>query len=165
MTNNDSSKYIPKKINEYDVAVIIVVLFLFFLRRVISDPTDSFFSRDDDIYVANILSPTIIGTQLSIPFGILFSLFFLKEKVSIKKWVLIIISFIGIVVIGFDPNLTNERSALILAIIMSFFYGGSQVFSRYLKELDVTFTNAFMALMGFVLLFVFSIMFETYLIS
>ena len=112
------------------------------------------------IYVADILSPTIIGTQLSIPFGILFSLFFLKEKVSIKKWVLIIISFIGIVVIGFDPNLTNERSALILAIIMSFFYAGSQVFSRYLKELDVTFTNAFMALMGFVLLFVFSIMFE-----
>ena len=43
---------------------------------------------------------------------------------------------------------------------MSFFYGGSQVFSRYLKELDVVYTNAFMALVGFILLLIFSIMFE-----
>ena len=43
---------------------------------------------------------------------------------------------------------------------MSFFYGGSQVFSRYLKELDVVYTNAFMALVGFIFLLIFSIMFE-----
>ena len=44
--------------------------------------------------------------------------------------------------------------------MMSFFYGGSQVFSRYLKELDVIYTNAFMALIGFILLLIFSMMFE-----
>ena len=32
------------------------------------------------IYVADILSPTIIGTQLSIPFGIVFGSFFFKRK-------------------------------------------------------------------------------------
>ena len=74
--------------------------------------------------------------------------FFLKEKVSTKKWALIIACFLGIILIGFDPNLKNEKLALILAIFMSFFYGGTQVFSRYLKELDVIFTNAFMALVG-----------------
>ena len=112
------------------------------------------------IYVADILSPTIIGTQLSIPFGILFGSLFLNEKVSLKKWTLIIICFLGIIIIGFDPNLKNEKIALFLAISMSFFYGGSQVFSRYLKELNIVFTNAFMALMGCVLLLVCSFIFE-----
>ena len=112
------------------------------------------------IYVADILAPTIIGAQLSIPFGILLSSVFLKEKVSLKKWILIVISFFGVFLIGFDPALKNEKLALGLVILMSFFYGGSQVFSRYLKELDVVYTNAFMALLGFILLLVFSMMFE-----
>ena len=59
MTNNDSSKYIPKKINEYDVAVIIAVLFLFFLRRKLMEP-ESFFTRSEDIYYANILFYLIV---------------------------------------------------------------------------------------------------------
>ncbi len=112
------------------------------------------------IYVADILSPTIIGTQLSIPFGILFGSFFLKEKVTLRKWILIIICFLGIVIIAFDPNLKNEKLALILAIAMSFFYGSTQVFSRYLKDLDILLTNAFMALIGFILLLIFSIILE-----
>ena len=112
------------------------------------------------IYSAEILSPTIIGTQLSIPFSILLSSFFLKEKVSNTKWLLISIIFFGILLIGFDPHLQNEKIALLLATLMSIFYGGSQVFSRYLKELDIIFTNFFMALIGFILLLVFSIIFE-----
>ena len=112
------------------------------------------------IFVAEILSPTIIGTQLSIPFSILLSSFFLKEKVSTTKWFLIFIIFIGILLIGFDPHLQNEKTALLLATIMSIFYGASQVFSRYLKELDIIFTNALMALVGFIFLLVFSIILE-----
>ena len=106
------------------------------------------------IYVADILSPTIIGAQLSIPFGVLLSSIFLKEKVIYKKWILIFASFIGVVLIGFDPNLKNEKLALILVTLMSIFYGGSQVFSRYLRDLDVVLTNFFMSLIGFVLLLI-----------
>ena len=112
------------------------------------------------IYVADILSPTIIGAQLSIPFGVLLSSIFLKEKVNFKKWIFIFTSFFGVILIGFDPSLKNEKLALGLVLFMSFFYGGSQVFSRYLKELDVIYTNAFMSLVGFILLLIFSIVFE-----
>ncbi len=112
------------------------------------------------IYFADILSPTIIGAQLSIPFGILFGSFFLKEKVKIKKWILIFTSFLGVLLIGFDPELKNEKLALILVTFMSIFYGGSQVFSRYLKELDVVYTNAFMALIGFITLLIMSTILE-----
>ena len=43
---------------------------------------------------------------------------------------------------------------------MALFYASSQVFSRHLKELDVKFTNAFMGLIGFIVLIIFSNIFE-----
>ena len=43
---------------------------------------------------------------------------------------------------------------------MAFFYGLAQVFSRYLKEVDVKFTNALMGLVGCVVLLCLSIFFE-----
>ncbi len=41
-----------------------------------------------------------------------------------------------------------------------FFYASAQVFSRYLKDLEVTLTNAVMGLVGFVLLIISSSIFE-----
>jgi O-acetylserine/cysteine efflux transporter len=43
---------------------------------------------------------------------------------------------------------------------MAFFYGLSQVFSRYLKDLDVKFTNTIMSLTGFIILIILSSLFE-----
>ena len=86
------------------------------------------------VYQSNILSPIVIGAQLSIPLAIIFSSVFIGESISNKKWILIITSLLGILLIGFD--------------------------SRYLKELDVKFTNAFMGLVGFITLLVLSLIFE-----
>ena len=112
------------------------------------------------IDVSNILAPITIGAQLSIPFAIILSSFFLKESISFKKWLLIIASFLGIVLIAFDPKVLVEILGFLLICGMAFFYGLSQVFSRYLKELDVKFTNAIMSFIGFVVLFSLSNIFE-----
>ena len=40
---------------------------------------------------SNFISPIIIGSQLAIPFAILLSSFFLNEKVSIKKCIIIFV--------------------------------------------------------------------------
>ena len=109
---------------------------------------------------ANIVSPIIIGSQLAVPFAILLSSLFLKEKVSIKKWILIFVSFFGIILLGFDPLIRNEIFALILISLMAFFYASAQVFSRYLKDLEVTMTNAIMGLTGFIFLIISSAIFE-----
>ncbi len=109
---------------------------------------------------ASIVSPIIIGSQLAIPFAILLSSLFLKEVVSLKKWVLIFVSFFGIVLLGFDPLIKDEIFALFLITFMAFFYASAQVFSRYLKDLEVTLTNAFMGLCGFLCLIVTSYIFE-----
>ena len=110
--------------------------------------------------IASILAPITIGAQLSIPFAIILSSVFLGESLSFKKWILIFTSFFGIVLIAFDPKISEEILATLLIFAMAFFYGLSQVFSRYLKELDVKFTNAFMGLVGFVILILASQLFE-----
>ena len=109
---------------------------------------------------AKIVSPIIIGSQLAIPFAILLSSFFLREKVSFKKWFFILTSFVGVSILSFDPLIKNEIFALLLISFMAFFYASAQVFSRYLKELDVTLTNCIMGLCGFFFLFITSYIFE-----
>ena len=112
------------------------------------------------IHVSSILAPITIGAQLSIPFGIILSSIFLKESISYKKWILIITSFLGIVLLAFDPKVAEELLGAILICCMAFFYGLSQVISRYLKELDIKFTNACMSLTGFIILIILSSLFE-----
>ena len=112
------------------------------------------------VYQSNILSPIVIGAQLSIPLAIIFSSVFIGESISNKKWILIITSLLGILLIGFDPKIADEILGFLLICCMAFFYASAQVFSRYLKELDVKFTNAFMGLVGFITLLILSLIFE-----
>ena len=109
---------------------------------------------------ATMVAPIIIGAQLAIPFAVLASSLFLGEKVTPKKWGLIFISFFGIFLIGYDPNLKSEIFAIFLCAISAFFYGVANVFSRYIKDIDVKLTNTIMGFTGFTLLFLFSIFFE-----
>ena len=112
------------------------------------------------INASSILAPITIGAQLSIPFGIILSSIFLNEKISYKKWLLIMTSFFGIVVLAFDPKVVDEIIGSLLICGMAFFYGLSQVFSRYLKDLDVKYTNTIMSFTGFVILITLSSVFE-----
>ena len=109
---------------------------------------------------SSIMSPLVIGAQLSIPIGIILSSIFIGESISYKKWILIITSLLGILLIGFDPKIADEILGFLLICSMAFFYALSQVFSRYLKELDVKFTNASMGFVGFITLLIASIIFE-----
>ena len=112
------------------------------------------------VNVSNILSPIVIGAQLSIPLAIIISSIFIGETITYKKWILIISSFIGILLIGFDPKIADEILGLLLICCMAVFYALAQVFSRYLKELDIKFTNGFMGIVGCITLLILSIFFE-----
>ncbi len=112
------------------------------------------------VKASSIISPLVIGAQLSIPIAIILSSIFIGESINYKKWILIITSFLGIVLIGFDPKIADEILGFLLICGMAFFYALSQVFSRYLKELDVKFTNASMGFIACITLLVASIFFE-----
>ena len=112
------------------------------------------------LYYSSIISPVIIGSQLAIPFGVLASSIMLNENISSKKWILIFTSFVGILIIFFDPKLANNFLGLFYAALMALSFGLAQVYSRKLKDLDVSLTNAFTGLFGFIILLILSYFIE-----
>ena len=112
------------------------------------------------LYNSSIISPIILGSQLAIPFGIITSSIILKENISGKKWLLIFSSFLGILIIFFDPALVDNFLGLFFASLMALFFGLAQVYSRQLKELDTSMINAFTGLFGFFLLMLVSFLIE-----
>jgi len=112
------------------------------------------------LYHSTIISPVILGSQLAIPFGILASAVMLGENISAKKWMLIFSAFAGIIIIFFDPKLIDNYLGLFFASLMALSFALAQVYSRQLRELDISLTNAFTGLFGFTVLFVVSYFIE-----
>jgi len=112
------------------------------------------------LYYSVIISPVIVGSQLAIPFGILASSFMLGESISPKKWLLIFSAFAGILIIFFDPKLIDNYLGLFFASLMALSFALAQVYSRRLRELDISLTNAFTGLFGFIILLIVSHLIE-----
>ena len=108
------------------------------------------------LYYSTIISPIILGSQLAIPFGILASAFILEENISKNKWILIFISFLGIIIIFFDPKLSENILGLFFASLMALFFGLAQVYSRQLNKLPISLINASTGIFGFLILMVIS---------
>jgi len=112
------------------------------------------------LYHSSIISPIILGSQLAIPFGILASAIMLGENISSRKWFFIFSSFIGIMIIFFDPQLSNNYLGLFFASLMALSFGLAQVYSRELRNLDTSLLNSFVGLFGFIILLVISYIIE-----
>jgi len=112
------------------------------------------------LYHSSIISPIILGSQLAIPFGILASALILNENISKNKWFLIFTSFIGIIIIFFDPKLAENYLGLFFASLMALFFGLAQVYSRQLKELLVSLINTITGIFGFIILMIISMFIE-----
>ena len=107
-----------------------------------------------------IVAPIIIGSQTAIPMGLLLSLFVLKESVSFKKWILIIISFIGIIIIAYDPRIVDDKFALVLILATSFFFALANMMARVLKNVDTAVLNGWHGLISFIPVILLSLYFE-----
>ena len=112
------------------------------------------------LYYSSIIAPIILGSQLAIPFGILASALILNENISKNKWILIFTSFLGILIIFFDPKLTENYLGLFFASLMALFFGLSQVYSRQLNKLPTSMINASIGVFGFFILMIVSIFLE-----
>ena len=112
------------------------------------------------LFHSTIISPIILGSQLAIPFGIIASALILNENINKKKWILIFTSFLGILIIFFDPKLKDNFIGLFYASLMALFFGLAQVYSRQLKELDTSLINASTGLFGLVILLIVSFFIE-----
>jgi len=109
---------------------------------------------------SSFISPIIIGAQLAVPFAVLLSAVLIGENINSKKWMFVILAFIGIIIVFFDPELKNNLLGLFFASLMALFFAIAQVYSRQLKELSLTLINAYTGFFGFFVLIVVSFFLE-----
>tara|TARA_B100000029_G_scaffold496173_1_gene562123 strand:- start:458 stop:1273 length:816 start_codon:yes stop_codon:yes gene_type:complete len=112
------------------------------------------------ISYSSLISPIIIGAQLSIPIGLILSLVLLNEHISLRKWALVLLSFIGVLIVSYDPRFADEIIAFIFVLLMSFFYALSNILSRFLKEIDTITQIGWHSIIGFILLASLSLLYE-----
>ena len=110
--------------------------------------------------ISSLVSPIIIGTQLTVPFGLILSFIFLKEKISFKKWCLISLAFLGIIIVSYDPRIGDEWIALLFISFMALFYAIANMFSRLLKEINTVNQIGWHGLISFIPLFIISFIIE-----
>ena len=109
---------------------------------------------------SSLVSPIIIGTQLTVPFGLILSFIFLKEKISFKKWCLISFAFLGIIIVSYDPRIGDEWIALLFISFMALFYAIANMFSRLLKGINTVNQIGWHGLIAFIPLFIISFIIE-----
>ncbi len=81
--------------------------------------------------VADNVSALAIAGQLGVPFSLILGIVFLRERIHWPRMLGIALSFAGVVVLGFDPALFDERLGLLLTIFGSFLWAlGSLLFRR-----------------------------------
>jgi O-acetylserine/cysteine efflux transporter len=98
--------------------------------------------------ITSVVSPIVIGMQLSVPFAVLLGRLVLGERVRPLTWGAIVAAFCGVVMIGFDPALLNDLPALGLTAVSALCYAVATLFARSLRELSPFTMNGWMAVIA-----------------
>ena len=84
---------------------------------------------------ANIASLSIVG-QLGVPFSLVLAVLFLGERIHRTRVIAIAAAMAGVAVIGFDPRLAGEGSAIPLTMAAALMYAGGAVLLRGLGDVN-----------------------------
>jgi O-acetylserine/cysteine efflux transporter len=110
--------------------------------------------------LASNVSAVAVATQLAVPFSTIMSIFFLGEHVGWRRWSGIAISFLGVVVISFDPAIIDERLGLLMVVGAALAGSFGMVIMKRITHTGVFQMQAWVATFSWPLLFIFSMMFE-----
>ncbi len=72
------------------------------------------------VAVSENMSSVAIGGQLGVPFATLLSVVMLGERIHWRRWLGIAMAFLGVVMIGFSPEVFSSWPGLILVVIAAF---------------------------------------------
>jgi O-acetylserine/cysteine efflux transporter len=109
---------------------------------------------------ANIAS-IAITTQLYVPFSALLATVFLKEKLTVRKTVAILMALAGVLIIGFDPIVFHHLNAVIWVTGGAFAMAVATILMRQCPNLGVFKLQAWIALVATPSLLLLSLVFES----
>lgn len=110
--------------------------------------------------IASNVSAVAVATQLAVPFSTILSIIFLSEQVGWRRWFGILISFLGVVVISFDPAIIDERLGLLMVVGAALAGSIGMVIMKKITHIGVFQMQAWVAFFSWPLLFAFSFSIE-----
>ena len=110
--------------------------------------------------VAENVSSVAVATQLGVPISTVMSIVFLQEQVRWRRWLGVITSFGGVMVISFDPAVVNERLGLLLVVGAAFIGSAGTIIMKQVQKTGVYQMQAWISMLSWPPLIAWSLIFE-----
>lgn len=107
-------------------------------------------------------SPSVVAivSQLGVPFVTIMSVVFLKEQVHWRRWTGIALSFLGVMVISFDPTVFHYIAGVLCVVASALIGSVGQIFQRQIKRVGVFEMQAWIAAVAAPVMIAGSLIFE-----
>lgn len=105
-------------------------------------------------------SVVAVTSQLGVPFATIMSVVFLKEQVHWRRWLGISLSFLGVMVISFDPVVFTYIDGLLFVVASALVGSVGTIFQRQIKNVGVFELQAWVAVAAAPLMLGASALFE-----
>lgn len=105
-------------------------------------------------------STSVIGIQCGVPFSLILSALFFKEKIPFHHLLGIVIAFIGVFILVGEPSILDNLTSFLILIGAAFFWAVANLQSRSLKAINPFSLNAYFSLLAAPQLLIISLIFE-----
>jgi O-acetylserine/cysteine efflux transporter len=106
-------------------------------------------------------STMAIVNQLYVPISVLLAMFWLGERVALRRWLGIALAFCGVIIFSLDASVSSHLFGVFLLIVDAFSMALGTVFLRRLTGISPFVMQAWMAVIGIPFLFATSFVFES----
>ncbi|MBX2884223.1 MAG: EamA family transporter [Granulosicoccus sp.] len=113
------------------------------------------------LYLGDNISSIAIAAQLTVPFSTILAIVFLRERIGFIRIFAIAMSFLGVVVISFEPIGPEHLVAMVAATIAAFVMAIAAILMRRLQGVGVFNLQAWIALVSTVVLTLLSVLIES----
>jgi len=95
-------------------------------------------------------NPPVVAvvSQLGVPFSTIMSVLFLSEQVHWRRWLGISLSFLGVMIISFDPTVFHYLLGVIFVIMSALVGSVGTIFQRQIRNVGVFQMQAWVALVA-----------------
>jgi O-acetylserine/cysteine efflux transporter len=111
--------------------------------------------------LADDVSTVAIATQLGVPFATLLSVWLLRERIGWRRKLGIALSFVGILIIGFDPRVVGYLDGLALVVLSTFVGSLGLILIKQLRDVRAMQLQAWIATLSWPVLFLLSALLES----
>ena len=115
--------------------------------------------------LAKDVAPLAVASNLGAPFATLLSAIFLGDRIGPWRGSALLLSFGGVVFMGFDPKIFADSSALLLTALSSLFWAVAAIFMRRVNGVGAAGTQAWLCLTTFPSMLIAALIFERHPIN